>query len=119
MDTSAAHGKGRIIGRLAAVGCTQSDAKLPPSLLALHKAVQMQSLLQAACFDEEDRRLAQRHTLLALQKHAESVRELDLTKAIQRRALLSAASTHGLLPADSELFRALVQKQVHMEADLP
>lgn len=106
----------RILGRRELC----SGPNLPPSLLALHKAVQMQSLMQSACFDEEDRRLAQRHTLLALQKHAESVRELDLNiKAIQRRALLSAASTQGLLPADSELFRALVQKQVLLEASLP
>ena len=82
----------------------------------LTRAIALQQLMRARCFDDEDRRLVLEHVLAAASRASASVTDEQSILLAERRALLSVASAQGLLPSDSPLFHAMVAKQLALQS---
>lgn len=84
---------------------------------ALHRSLVLRQVLSAACFDAEDRALAEAHiqtclrSLLGALNDAPQSGRLDVK---ERMKLLSFATETQLLPSTSFLFAALVKKQAQL-----
>lgn len=85
------------------------------ALLDFKKALALQQLMRARCFDDEDRRLVHEHVLAAASRASASVEDETSILLAERRALLSVASAQGLLPTDSQIFHAMLEKQLQLQ----
>lgn len=84
----------------------------------LFKAFALKRMFEARCFDDEDRRMVDEHVqAIAARLSLESPREVSVVLA-ERRALLSVASSQGLLPTESKLFHAMIEKQLRLQTSL-
>jgi predicted trehalose synthase len=109
-------------------GCAES---LSARHDALHKSLVLRQVLSAACFDAEDRALAEAHIQTCLRSLLDALTDAPrvaqtaaladtprskLKRIQERMALLSFASEQNLLPSSSALFESLVKKQVQLTA---
>ncbi len=105
----------RPIGRGAALPGCISHADSAARYEELSRALALQQLMRARCFDEEDRRLVHEHVRAAASRCSADIVDEKSVLLAERKALLSVASAQGMLPSDSPIFHALLEKQLRLQ----